>query len=139
MRVTACQSMVGALLAAARTPVVGRRDEPERTVGRESVPLAGLPASAQTPAGVRWPRVQAPARPWAECRRRAAVETSPDARVSSQVEVVPPPVKPKPRSAAALEPLGAPETLTAPLALLVLMALMALMARKLLLPAVSQV
>lgn len=123
MRVTPCQATVGALLAIARPPAVRRRGELERTVERESALLAGLPVSAQTPAAVRWPMVQPPARPWAECHRRDAVETSPDGLVASPdglvaspAEAVLPPVPSQPRSAApevlkvveVLEPLTRP-------------------------------
>ena len=132
MRVTPCQATVGALPAIARTPAVRRRDELERTVEPESPPLAELAVSAQTPAAVRCRVVQTPARPWAECHRRDAVETSPDALVASPdglmaspAEAVLPPVPSQP-PLAPLEVLKVVEKLeTLPLAVTALTALTA--------------
>ena len=136
MRVTPCQATVGALPAIARTPAVRRRDELERTVEPESPPLAELAVSAQTPAAVRWPMVQTPARPCAEYHRRDAVETSPDGLVASPAEAVLPPVPSQP-PLAPLEVLKVVEKLeTLPLAVT---ALTALTAQTLLPQAVSQV
>jgi len=113
VRVTACRATVGALLAAARTIAAGWRDELERTVDPESAPLAGQPASEQTPAAARWPKVQPSARPWGECRRRGAAETSLDELVASQAGEVPraPTLR---RSAAAMAVLEAREVLKVP-------------------------